>query len=71
MICVEKPCEKFTFSSTGGIQNNAPGIQGRYDLTNLLQNDRVVYKHRDYEIYMYSFYHEEGSSYNGVWMVMI
>ena len=71
MIGVEKPCGKFTLTSTGGIQDNIPGLQGQYDLTNLLQNDRVVYKHRNQEIYLYSFYHNEGSSYNGVWMVII
>ena len=55
----------------GGIQNDQPGLLGVYELTNILNYDRVVYKHREVELYMYSFFHEENSAHNGVWMVRV
>ena len=72
-ICIylETPCEKFTFSSTGGVQNDQPGLLGVYELTNILNYDRVVYKHQESELYMYSLFEDENSAYNGVWMVRV
>ena len=73
----ESACKEFELISTGGILEYKPFVLGTYTLlTNIsssdillpFRNDRVVYKHGEDELYLYSieFDNEEA---NGMWVV--